>query len=160
MAIDHFIKFDGIDGEATEEKHVKWIDVESFHWGVSHHVDMVGSAHSSGKASIEAFSFTKQVDSSSPKLLLDCCTGEHIKTAELHFSQSTGDRLVWMTYKFSDVMVSGYQISASAGGTDRPQEHISVAFGKWEVSYKPTDAKGKLGGAIPAGYDLKLNKKV
>jgi type VI secretion system secreted protein Hcp len=160
MAVDMFIKFDGIDGEATEEKHVKWIPVESFHWGVSHHVDMVGSAHSSGKASIEAFSFQKQVDSASPKLALDCCSGEHIKLAELHFSQSTGDRLVWMSYKFTDVMVSGYSISGSQAGSDRPSESVSVSFSKWEQKYQPTDNKGKLGGAIPAGYDLKLNKKV
>lgn len=160
MAVDMFIKFDGVDGEATEDKHQKWIPVESFNWGASHHVDMVGAAHSSGKATIEAFSFTKQVDSASPKLGLACCTGEHIKLAELHFSQSTGDRLVWMSYKFSDVMISGYNIGASHDSSDRPQESVSVSFSKWEVKYQPTDAKGKLGGAIPAGYDLKLNKKV
>ena len=160
MAVDMYIKFDGVDGECVESKHEKWIDVESFHWGVSHHVDMVGSAHTSGKATIEAFSFTKQVDAASPKLALDCCTGQHIPKAEINFCQSTGDRLVWMTYKFTDVMVSHYQISGSQQGSDRPQESVSVSFGKWEQSYKPTDKTGKLGGAVPAGYDLKLNKKV
>jgi type VI secretion system secreted protein Hcp len=160
MAFDAFIKFDGIDGEATEAKHSKWIDVDSFHWGVSHHVDMVGAAQSSGKAAIESFSFTKLTDSSSPKLALSCCTGEHIKLAEIHFSQSTGDRLVWMSYKFTDVMISGFNISGNPSGVDRPQESISISFSKWEQKYQPTDNKGKLGGAIPAGYDLKANKKV
>ena len=160
MAVDMFIKFDGIDGEATEAKHVKWIPVDSFHWGVSHHVDMVGSAHSSGKASIESFSFTKLTDTSSPKLALACCTGEHIKSAAIEFSQSTGDRLVWMSYKFTDVMVSGFNISGAPSGVDRPQESVSISFSQWEQKYQPTDNKGALGGAIPAGYDLKLNKKV
>ena len=160
MAFDSFIKFDGIDGEATEDKHKKWIPVDSFHWGVSHQVDMVGSAHSSGKASIESFSFTKLTDTSSPKLALACCTGEHIKSAVIEFSQSTGDRLVWMSYKFTDVMVSGFNISGAPSGVDRPQESVSISFSKWEQKYQPTDSGGKLGGAVPAGYDLKLNKKV
>ena len=160
MAFDSFIKFDGIDGEATESKHTHWIPVDSFHWGVSHQVDMVGSAHSSGKASIESFSFTKLTDTSSPKLALACCTGEHIKSAAIEFSQSTGDRLVWMSYKFTDVMVSGFNISGAPSGVDRPQESVSISFSKWEQKYQPTDNKGALGGAIPAGYDLKLNKKV
>ena len=160
MAVDMFIKFDGIDGEATEAKHVKWIPVDSFSWGVSHNVDMVGQAHSSGKATIESFHFTKLTDASSPKLALSCCCGQHIKSAEIHFSQSSGDRLVWMNYKFTDVMVSGFQISGSPSGADRPMESVSISFSKWEVSYKPTDKGGKLVGNVPAGYDLKQSVKV
>ena len=160
MAFDAFIKFDGIDGEATEAKHSKWIDVNSFHWGATHHADTIGRAHSSGKATVEAFSFSKVTDASSPKLALACCTGEHIKQAEINFSQSTGERLVWMSYKLYDCLISGFHISGTREGVDRPQEEVSITFSKWEVKYQPTDNKGKLGGAIPAGYDLELNKKV
>ena len=159
MAVDMFIKFDGVDGEATEDKHKKWIPVDSFSFGVSHTTDAVGSGMASGKASISDFSFSKSTDTSSPKLALACCTGQHIKSAEVHFCQSTGDRLTWMSYKFTECMVSGFNVSGS-GGSDRPSESVSISFGKFEQKYQPSDVKGNLGGAVLAGYDLKLNKKV
>jgi type VI secretion system secreted protein Hcp len=160
MAFEAYLKLDGIDGEATESKHSKWIDVDTFQWGVSHNVDMVGSGLSSGKAHIDAFSFSKLSDASSPKLALHCCTGQHIKLAEIHFSQATGEKQVWMSYKLTDCLVSGFHISGSRAGVDRPQESVSISFSKWEVKYQPTDSKGVLGGAIPAGFDCRLGKKV
>jgi type VI secretion system secreted protein Hcp len=159
MAVDVYIKFDGIDGEATEGAHTKWIPVNSFTWGVVHTSDVLGMGHASGKASVSDFSFAKETDQASPKLALNCCTGEHIKNAQIDFCQSTGDRLVWMTYKFTECMVTGFHISGGGGG-DRPSENVSITFAKWEQSYKPTDDKGKLGGAVPAGFDLKTHKKV
>jgi len=161
MAVSVFVKFDGIDGEATESKHQKWMPVQSFSWGVTHPVDVVGSGLASGRAHIHDFSFVKSTDSSSPKLALNCCTGEHVKLVTVEFSQSTGgnEPLVYMQYKFTDVMIAGFQISGH-DATDRPTESISVAFSKWEQVYQPTDGKGGLGGKVPAGFDVKANKKV
>ncbi len=33
MAVDYFLKIDGIAGESTDDKHKEWIDVLSFSWG-------------------------------------------------------------------------------------------------------------------------------
>ena len=33
MAVDYFLKIDGIDGESQDDKHKDWIEVLSFSWG-------------------------------------------------------------------------------------------------------------------------------
>ena len=52
------------------------------------------------------------------------------------------------------------QNASTGGGGDEPIENISLNFSKVEFEYKPQKADGTLGDAIPAGWDLKLNKKV
>ena len=44
---------------------------------------------------------------------------------------------------------------------DTPAESVSFAFAKMEIDYQPQGADGKpLGGAIHAGWDVTVNKKV
>ena len=35
MAVDYFLKIDGIEGESTDKKHAKEIDVDAWSWGES-----------------------------------------------------------------------------------------------------------------------------
>ncbi|MGZ3487250.1 MAG: type VI secretion system tube protein Hcp [Isosphaeraceae bacterium] len=35
MAFDTYISIDTVDGEATQAKHEKWIEIYSFSWGAS-----------------------------------------------------------------------------------------------------------------------------
>ena len=51
-------------------------------------------------------------------------------------------------------------VRGSAAGNEIPMDQISLNFAKVEHEYKEQKADGTLGGAIKAGYDLKLNKKV
>src|ERR1700683_3610188 len=80
MAVDMFLKIDTVDGEAQDSKHKKEIDVLSWSWGMSN----AGSAHSgggagAGKANVQDLSFSKWVDSATPKLALACCAGNIFK---------------------------------------------------------------------------------
>ena len=158
MAFDAFLKIDGIDGEATEEHHKKWIMIDSFSWGVTNNVDVLGAGLTSGKAMVSGFSFSKLTDESSPKLALYCCTGKHIKSADLHLCQSSGDRVIWLTYNFTECIVSSFAVGGAPGGSDRPAESLSIHFAKWNFIYKPTDEKGLLPGQKVSSFDLKLNK--
>jgi type VI secretion system secreted protein Hcp len=44
MAVDMFLKVDGIEGESQDEKHAKEIDVLSWSWGMS----QSGTSHMGG----------------------------------------------------------------------------------------------------------------
>ena len=55
-------------------------------------------------------------------------------------------------------MISSWQVGGSGGSSVLPTEQISFNFTKVEVAYKEQDAKGALGGAIKAHYDLKIQK--
>ena len=83
MAVDMFMKIDGIKGESGDGKHPEEIDVLSWSWGMS----QSGSAHmgggaGSGKVNVNDLSFTKYIDKSSPDLYLSCCNGKHLKDAK------------------------------------------------------------------------------
>lgn len=159
MASDYFLKIDGIDGESTDDKHKNEIEVMSYSWGESQTgTHGAGGGGGAGKVSMGDFNFMMQANKASPKLMLACATGDHIKTAKLTLRKAGGEQQEYMTITFSDVIVSGY--TTGGGGGEIPNESIALNFGKVEFEYKPQKPDGTLDAPIKTGYDLKLNKKL
>jgi type VI secretion system secreted protein Hcp len=161
MAVDIFIKIDGIEGESQDSKHKNEIDVQSFSFGLS----QAGSFSAQGgggvgKANFQDVHFTKHADKASPKLFLATANGEHIKKAEVTFRKAGKDQQEYLKITISDILVSSYQVSDSAGGTTPPSESVSLNFAKIEFDYKEQKADGTLGGSVKTGWDIKGNKKV
>jgi type VI secretion system secreted protein Hcp len=78
MAVDIFLKINGVDGESGDDKHKKEIDVLAWSWGLSNSGSAhVGGGAGSGKVNVQDLSVTKWVDASTPKLVLACCNGTH-----------------------------------------------------------------------------------
>ena len=158
--VDYFLKLEGIDGESTDHKHKNEIDVESWSWGESNSGDSAGRGGSgAGKVSMADFHFVMKVNKATPKLMLACATGQHIKKGTLTCRKAGGDQQEYMTVTLSDLLVSSYQTGGSKGEVV-PVDQISLNFAKIEVEYKPQDDTGKVGAPVKTGYDLKLNKKV
>jgi len=158
-AVDYFLKVDSIDGESTDDKHKNEIDVESWSWGETNMgTHAGGGGGGAGKVTMQDFSFTMKVNKSTPKLMLACATGQHIKKAVLTCRKAGGDQQEYMIVTFSDLLVSSYQTGGSAGDVV-PTDQVSMNFSKIEFEYKPQKPDGSLDAAIKAGYDLKLNKK-
>src|SRR4051794_17608184 len=81
---DAFLKIEGIDGESADSKHKGEIQLESFSWSESQTGSSTeGGGLGGGKVSMQDIHFTKKVDKSTPKLMLACASGEHIKKATL-----------------------------------------------------------------------------
>lgn len=164
MSFDAFIKLDGIDGESTDDKHQKWIEIQGYSFGASQ--AQSGTSSSSGnlasaRVSIQDFSFTKFLDLASPKLFEACCTGATIKSAVVNLNRAGGDKVKYMEYKLTDVVVSSVGKGGDKGGDqDVPLESVSLAFGKIELIYTKVGIDGKAAGNASAGWDLKANKKV
>jgi type VI secretion system secreted protein Hcp len=157
MAVDMFIKIDSIDGEAQDSKHKKEIDVISWSWGVSN----VGSAHAgggagAGKVNVQDLSFTKWVDSSTPKLTLACCAGKHFKDAVLVVRKAGDKPVEYLKIKMETVLIS----AVSTGGSESEEkltENITLNFSKVSLDYVPQDDKGAPGTAIPMTWDISTN---
>jgi type VI secretion system secreted protein Hcp len=158
--VDFFLKLDGIDGESQDKKHKGEIDVQSFSEGVSQG-GTFGRAGGggAGKASFQDIHFTKEMDKSSPKLMLACATGQHIAKATLVCRKAGGTQEEYLKIEFGDILVSSYQTSASHGHV-LPQDQFSLNYGKIEMEYKEQTAKGTLGGSVKAGFDVKANAKI
>src|SRR5271157_3196798 len=160
MAFDTYIAIDTVDGEATQSKHEKWIEIYSFSWGASNPTTVGSGATglSAGKVSVSSFNVMKKTEASSAKLFAGCCAGQHFKTATVEMSKATGtsgEQQVFLKYVFTDVMVESVQWSGSSGGDDTPTESVSMAFAKVAITYsKQDDATGAMSSAGDASWDL------
>ncbi len=160
-AVDFFLKIDGIDGESTDEKHKGEIDILSFSFGASNAgAHSGGGGGGAGKASFQDMHFTMKMNKATPKLLLACATGEHIKKAVLVTRKAGGKQEEYLKITLSDLLVSSYQTGGSSAGDVMPTEQIALNYSKIELEYKEQKADGTLGGAVKAGYDIKRNVKV
>ncbi len=158
MAVDYFLKIDGIPGESLDSKHKDEIQVESWSWGESQAGTMsLGGGGGAGKVNMQDFSFMMSVNKATPKLVLACAGGEHIKKAVLTCRKAGKTQQEFLIYTFSDVLVSSYQTS---GSSEVPMESVSLNYTKMELEYKAQKADGTLDGPIKAGWDLKKNVAV
>ena len=163
MAFDAYLKIDGIDGESTSKGMEKQIEIESFSWGLSNSAT-VGSHSggiSSGKANIGAFTIVKAIDKASPNLMLAGCDGSHLKSATVTFRKSTGSsgQKPFEILKFTDCMVSSYQISGVTGGNDTLRESVSFEFGKVDMEYYTQKSDGSTAKAGNTSWDRTKNAK-
>jgi type VI secretion system secreted protein Hcp len=160
MAVDIFLKINGVDGEAQDDKHKKEIDILAWSWGLSNSGSaQTGGGGGSGKVNVQDVSFTKWVDSATPKLVLACCNGTHYDDAMLVVRKAGGSPVEYIKLKLTEVLVTSVSTGGS-GGEDRLTENITLNFAKFNLDYTPQDAKGAAGTAIPAGWDVAGNKKL
>jgi type VI secretion system secreted protein Hcp len=160
-AVDYFLKIEGIEGESADAKHKGEIDLDSWTWGETQGGTMsAGGGGGAGKVQMQDFHFTMKVNKATPKLIIACATGEHIKKGVLTCRKAGKEQQEFLKYTFTDLLISSYQTGGASSGSAIPNDQISFNYAKMEVEYKEQKADGTLGGPIKVGYDLKANKKV
>lgn len=160
-AVDYFLKIEGIPGESQDGKHKDEIALESWSWGETNAgTHAGGGGGGAGRVVMQDFHFVMKINKASPKLMLACASGEHIKNAILTCRKAGKDQQAFLKVTFSDLLVSSYQTGGSGHSDVVPTDQISLNFAKIEFEYKEQKADGTLGGAVKAGWDLKKNQKV
>ena len=158
MAVDMFLKLDGIDGEAPDSVHKKEIDVLAWSWGASQSgTTHMGAGGGGGKANIQDLSFTHYVDSASHNLMQRVFDGKHIKEAKLVVRKAGGTPLEYITIEMKDVMVTSVSTGGS-GGEDRLTENVTLNFAIVDFIYKPQNEDGTAAADKKAGWDIAENK--
>lgn len=156
--VDYFLKLKDIEGESTDAKHKNEIDIESWSWGETNSgSSSYGGGGGAGKVAMNDFCFTMRVNKSSPKLLLACASGQHIKEGLLTCRKAGKEQQEYLKIKFTDLLVSSFQTGGSAGDIV-PVDQISLNFSKIEYEYYPQKEDGTLGSKVPVHWDLKQNK--
>jgi type VI secretion system secreted protein Hcp len=152
MAI--YMKFGSVDGAVTTKGFEKWIELNSFQWGVGR---AIGSAarglttRESSEPSISEVTVTKVMDVASNKLFQDAVGGDLSATVTLKFTTTTKDTVTtFLTYELTNTGLSGYSVSS---GGDAPTEALSLNFTKVMITYTGLGAK-TTGGQDVVGYDL------
>ncbi len=161
MAVDMHIKIDTIPGHSEIKGFEAQIQLESFSWGMQQTTSFGSSSGGgAGKVNLGDFTFVHNVDKSTPKLMIACCTGAHLKDAVLTCRKAGGESAVdFLKITFTDVIVSSVSPSGTNNG-DTPNETVSLAFSEYKVEYQEQDNKGaKKGGPVIAGFSVQKNAK-
>lgn len=158
-AVDYFLKLEGVEGESQDHKHKGEIDLESWSWGETQAgTHSGGGGGGAGKVSMQDFHFVMKVNKASPKLLLACASGEHIKKAVLTCRKAGKEAQEFLKMTLTDLLVSSFQTGGSGHGDIVPTDQISLNYSKIEYEYKAQKPDGSLDGPVKAGWDLKSNK--
>jgi type VI secretion system secreted protein Hcp len=160
MAIEFFLKIDGIKGDSTDKVHQGEIQLQSFSWGATN-VVREGSptgGGGAGKPSVAEFSFTASTSQASPELFRAVVTGKVFPTATVTGVRTVkAEQVTVLELKFTDVVISSYWIS-DAPGAELPADAGALAFSKVEYTFTPQKADGSAGTPVAAGWDVKDNK--
>ncbi len=152
-----FIKYDGIDGESTDSKHDKWIDVLSVDWGAYRSGGgATGETRSRGEAVVGDMTITMVFEKSSVKLLEKCLMGQVIPKLEIELTATYGgSRATYLKYELINVMITSFQFQAS-GNDDAgpPTVVIGNNFEEIKVTYTEFDDAGNSKGNVEVEYKI------
>lgn len=158
MAVDYFLKLDGIQGESADDKHKNEIQILSFSWGASNVSSVAGTGGSgAGKVDLHDFSLMTNFDKATPKFFKSVCTGQHIPSGTLSAIKAGADGKPYLKVDFKELFVTSLQISASS---EVPAISLSFTYNEIKIDYSVQDEKGNLASVGPIGWNVKQNKLV
>ena len=153
-----YLKYGSLKGDVTTAGFRGWIEVEGFSWGNSRKIETAARGAATREMSeptISNLSVTKRWDGSSPDLMLESLSGRHEAEVMLKLTRTQADGVgTFLTLKFTDCALAGYQVAAHEGSSSMPSENLSINFTKIYCSYNPQDAQGRPAGNYRMGYDL------
>ena len=155
-----YVQYGKITGDVTAAGHEKWIEVNSFQWGVGRGISSPtgGSANRESSApSVSEIVVTKPTDSSTSKLLDESLQGEGEDVTIDFVKTDKGKLEVYMSYTLNDTLISGFSMSS---GGDKPQESVSFNFAKIALKTIEMDVKGAAGTPATVTYDVGQAKVV
>jgi type VI secretion system secreted protein Hcp len=156
MAVDYFLKLDGVEGESEDEKHKKQIQLMSFSWGASNTSSVSGTGGSgAGKANLSDISIMTNFDKSTPELFKNLTKGTHFKTGTMEAVKSGADGKPYLKVDFKELFVSSLQIS---GSSEIPTVSVSFSYNEIKIDYSTQNEQGNVTSTGPVTYNTKENK--
>lgn len=160
MAVDMFLKLEGVDGESKDDQHAGEIDILAWSWGMTQSGTFhTGGGGGAGKASIQDISITKYIDRASPLLARYCATGKHFASGVLVVRKAGGSPLEYVIIELDKILVSSVS-TGGAGGEDRLTENVTLNFAKFNLKYVPQADDGSGEAPVQFGFDIEANKPV
>ena len=157
-----YVKMDGIDGEATDSAHAKWIIADSASFPVFRSIPggAVDQQRTKGETSLGDITFTRQLDKSSPKLMEACALGKFNKQVIVEFTTMIGGKTeTYLKWTLENVVFTGYSIHGNSSGEPLPSEQVSMNYSKITYTYTEFDnQKGTKKGNVETKYELGVNK--
>ncbi|MBR0647399.1 Hcp family type VI secretion system effector [Plastoroseomonas hellenica] len=157
MAI--MLNYDGVQGESNIQGYEKWINLESFQFGIGRGIASAygNSTRESSIVSVSEITVTKQTDGTTVKLMEEGLHGKLNKIVKVAFLRTgSGAAQEYLSFELNGCGVSGFSMSS---GGDRPSESLSLNFDKYILKYNPIGDDFS-GSPATVGWDLAKAVKV
>ncbi|MDN3519151.1 type VI secretion system tube protein Hcp [Aquisalimonas lutea] len=157
------MSYKGIKGESSDKNHKEWIDIDDLHWGVKRNITSNTSTQNdreSANAVIQDLTLARRMDSASPNLFIESCSGKG-KTIVLHLTKTgtgTGSD-AFMEYALKNALISSYEMNAETEADERPTELLTISFVDLEMKYTPYDQDGNAMAPVAVGFDTSTGEK-
>jgi type VI secretion system Hcp family effector len=163
MASVYFLQLEGIEGQASDKAHDKWLELISFSHGSSQNVSIQRAGDVAGRGQFLPFVFSHAVDKATPKLQLYCMNGNKIGKASFQYCRViAGAQTPVYEVTLENVRVSKTEVKTIDPGADdplsqQPVETVELVAGKISWKITPIKPDGTKDGAIEAAYDQIAN---
>jgi type VI secretion system Hcp family effector len=164
MAGAYFLQLEGIEGQASDKAHDKWLELISFAHGTSQNVSIQRGGDVAGRGQFDPFVFTHAVDKATPKIQLYCMNGSKIGKAVLQYCRVIGGAQTPVyEVTLENVRVAKAAVKTIDTGTDdplaqQPVETVELVAGKINWKVTPIKPDGSKDGAIEAVFDQIANE--
>jgi type VI secretion system secreted protein Hcp len=165
MASVYFLQLDGIEGQASDQAHDKWLELVSFSHGETQNVSIQRSGDVAGRGQFAPFKFTHAVDKASPKLQLYCMNGNKITKAVFQYCRMIGGtqtpvyEVTMENVRVAKTELKTITTDANADPlSQQPVEDVELVAGKMTWKVTPIKPDGTKDGTIEASYDQIANQ--
>lgn len=159
MAIDMFLKVEGVTGESKDSNHTGWTDITSFSWGASQPGNMsVGGGGGAGKVNFNDLHVNALIDKSTTAILKHCASGKHLTKVELSVCKAGGQQVEYSRITLEDVLVTSVQYTGADNG-DTVGVTYAFQAAKVKQQYWEQTTSGGKGAESSAGWNIKENKE-
>lgn len=146
-----------IKGESKDAVYSRKIDILDWEWEMSQTATFhTGGGGGSGKVNIDNLSVTKNVDTSTPNLMLYCAKDNHFSEGKLVVRKAGGEQIEYLVIKMEKILVSKYSVYAS---TEEKffVEKVELNFAKVSVEYVAQKDDGTGEATISFGWNIEKN---
>lgn len=158
-----YLKIGDIKGESTDDKHKDWINLLSVSQGLSRPMSAGASGSTRQRASVSCGDVvcTKELDSSTAKLIEAICDGTNFPKVYIDLCVSTGGgaRVPYYQWELEEVRVTSYDVSGATEGGAVPYETLSLNYEKIKWTYDKMGKDGSSKGKIEASWQVEEGVK-
>lgn len=153
-----YLQIGNIKGESTDAGHKDWINLASISQGLTRPMSAGISGSTRQRASVTCGDvvLTKEMDSSTPKLIGAICDGTNFEKVLIDVCTSTGGgkRVPYFQWELKNVRVSQYDVSGQTSDGGVFYETLSLNYEEIKWTYDKMGKDGKSSGKIDASWKV------
>ena len=148
MAVDIFLKLDGVKGESQDSKHKDEIELLSYSFGIN---------YGRGPAKVSEIVVVKHFDLASTSLFDAVCSGDPISQGQIVVRKAGDKGEDYIKITMEDILVSAMTPTSGAGDA-LPMEQVSLNFAKVVLEYRRQREDGSVEGWVTSSCTPKTRR--